>query len=103
MNHNEIVGWKFPEKIIRDFKVIMFCDKDDHARIRARARISGEIIKKSKKKIIVLEREKGGRLARIYSLMYIGDFVSFYLAILNNIDPTPVETVNYLKEELRKI
>ena len=58
-----------------------------------------EIIKKSKAEVIVLEREKGGRLARIYSLMYIGDFVSFYLAILNNIDPTPVEVIDYLKRK----
>ena len=40
---------------------------------------------------------------RVYSLMYIGDFVSYYLAILNNIDPAPVETIDYLKKELAKI
>lgn len=103
MNHNEIVGWKFPEKLLKDFKVIMLCDKDDHNRTKERIRISKEIIKKSGAEVIVLEREKGERLARIYSLMYIGDFVSFYLAILNNIDPTPVETIDYLKKELGKI
>lgn len=103
MNHNEIVGWKFPEKILKDFKVIMLLDKDDHKRTRERIRISKEVIKKSGSEVIVLEREKGGRLARVYSLMYIGDFVSFYLAILNNIDPTPVKTINYLKKELAKI
>ena len=42
-------------------------------------------------------------LARIFSLVYIGDFVSFYLAILNKIDPTPVERVMYLKRELAKV
>ena len=53
--------------------------------------------------VIMLERKTGGRLARVYSLMYIGDFVSYYLAILNNIDPAPVETIDYLKKELGKI
>ncbi len=100
MNHNEIVGWRFPEKLLRDFKAIILCDKDDHERIKERIRISGEIIKRSGAEVIVLEREKGRRLARIYSLIYIGDFVSFYLAILNKIDPTPVETIDYLKKEL---
>ena len=103
MNHNEIVGWRFPGKIIKDFKVIMLSDKDDHKRTRERIRISREIIEKSGSEVIVLEREKGGMLARAYSLMYIGDFVSFYLAILNNIDPTPVKTIDYLKKELANI
>jgi len=103
MNHNEIVGWKFPKNMLKVFKVIMLYDKNDHERTKERIRITGEIIKKSKAEVIVLKRENGARLARIYSLMYIGDFASFYLAILNNIDPTPVDNINYLKEELRKI
>jgi glucose/mannose-6-phosphate isomerase len=103
MNHNEIVGWKFPEKLLKDFMVIILYDKDDHARTKKRIRISSEIIKESGAEVLVLKREDGGRLARIYSLMYIGDFVSFYLAILNNIDPTPVKSVDYLKAELAKL
>jgi glucose/mannose-6-phosphate isomerase len=103
MNHNEIVGWKFPKKLIKDFKVIILSDKDDHKRIETRVSITRDIIKKSKVEAIVLKRENGGRLARMYSLIYIGDFVSFYLAILNNIDPTPVETIDYFKRELGKI
>ena len=103
MNHNEIVGWRFPKKLLKDFKVIMLCDKDDNERIKERVRISSGIIKKSRTEVLVLERKSGGTLARIYSLVYIGDFVSFYLAILNNIDPTPVEVIDYLKKKLGKI
>jgi len=103
MNHNEIVGWRFPKKALKDFKVIMLSDKDDHERVKERIRISSDIIKKSGAEVIKLERKDGGRLARMYSLVYIGDFVSFYLAILNNVDPTPVESVDYLKKELRKL
>jgi glucose/mannose-6-phosphate isomerase len=43
-----------------------------------------------------------GLLSRIFSLVYMGDFVSLYLAILNRRDPTPVERVTYLKKELAK-
>jgi len=102
MNHNEIVGWRFPEKPLKNFKVIMLSDKDDHRKIKERIEISGSIIKKTGAEVIELERDIGGRLARTYSLMYIGDFASFYLAILNDIDPTPVEAIDYLKKELGK-
>ena len=41
-----------------------------------------------------------GRLVRMFSLIYLGDFVSYYLAILNGIDPTPVKNIERLKKQL---
>jgi glucose/mannose-6-phosphate isomerase len=41
-------------------------------------------------------------LARIFSLIHLGDWVSYYLAILNNVDPTPVSKIDFLKSELAK-
>jgi len=31
-----------------------------------------------------------------------GDWVSYYLALLNRVDPSPVKTIDYLKEKLAK-
>jgi glucose/mannose-6-phosphate isomerase len=42
------------------------------------------------------------RLAEIFSLVQVGDFVSFYLAILNRTDPSPVKVIDRLKSELEK-
>jgi hypothetical protein len=38
----------------------------------------------------------------MFSVLHVGDFTSVYLAILRNIDPTPVETINKIKEEMKK-
>jgi len=100
MNHNEIVGWRFPLRLLKNFMTVILRDKDDHEKTKTRIRISSEIIKKSGADAVILERENGGRLARVFSLIYIGDFASFYLAILNNVDPTPVDAIDYLKKEL---
>jgi hypothetical protein len=43
-----------------------------------------------------------GELARMFSTVCIGDFTSVYLAVLRNVDPTPVENINLLKEKLRQ-
>lgn len=102
MNHNEIVGWEFPKDLLKDIKVIFLKDKNDHPRTQSRIDISMDIIRKSGAEIFEIKRDKGKLLARIFSLIYIGDFVSFYLAILNNIDPTPVRQVDYLKAQLSK-
>jgi glucose/mannose-6-phosphate isomerase len=39
-------------------------------------------------------------LARMLSTIIVGDFTSVYLAILRKVDPTPVQTINVLKEKL---
>jgi len=101
-NHNELVGWNilngWEDKLI----VIMLKDKNDHPRIKRRIQIVKEIL--LDKKICVIEVESKGEnlLSRILSLIQLGDFVSFYLAILNRVNPTPVEVIDYLKGELAK-
>lgn len=103
MNHNEIVGWVNPKKLFKDFRVVILRDKDNHPRTKLRMDITKSILEKDAgvKVIQIFSRGKS-LLARILSLIYIGDFTSFYLAILNGIDPTPVERVTYLKGELAK-
>lgn len=42
------------------------------------------------------------KLARILSLVFYGDILSVYLAILNEVDPTPVSIIEQLKKELAR-
>ena len=100
MNHNEIVGWESPAKLLKDFLVIFLKDKDDHPRVQLRMDITKSIIKKAKVATLDVESKGKSLLARLYSLIYIGDWASLYLAILNNVDPTPVDRVMYLKKKL---
>ena len=41
-------------------------------------------------------------LAKMLSTVCIGDFTSVYLAFLHGVDPTPVKTINYLKDTLKQ-
>ena len=41
-------------------------------------------------------------LARMSSLISIGDFMSVYLAVLRGIDPTPVKTIDLLKDKIKQ-
>jgi glucose/mannose-6-phosphate isomerase len=40
------------------------------------------------------------RLARLFSLVQLGDYVSFYLALLYGVDPTPVGAIEDFKAKL---
>ena len=103
LDHNEIVGWKNPKILLKNFVVVMLRDTADHPRISKRMDVTKNILKKYKIKVIEVNSAGSGLLARMFSLIYIGDFVSFYLAVLNKTDPTPVEAITYLKKELAKV
>jgi len=100
MNHNEIVGWANPSALLAKFTAIILKDGLDLARIKKRMDITAAILRKAKFDVLEIESEGKTFLERMLSLVYIGDFVSFYLSILNGQDPTPVDRITYLKKQL---
>ncbi|MFH1201721.1 MAG: bifunctional phosphoglucose/phosphomannose isomerase [Candidatus Omnitrophota bacterium] len=102
MNHNEIVGWQNPRPLFKNLAVVFLRDKDDHKRTKIRMDITREIIKKEGADVIQIHCKVHSLISKIFYLVYICDFISFYLAILNGVDPTPVDKVTYLKRQLAK-
>lgn len=103
MNHNELVGWKVLTDQMRDMQVVFLRDKDDHKRTMVRIDITKAIIGQHTSRISEVWSEGSSLLARVFSLVHLGDWVSLYLAILNRQDPTPVAVIDFLKQELEKI
>ena len=99
-NHNELVGWKVLSDYRDDLIVVILRDRADHPRIQGRMEIVKGIIEDQKVEVIEVESSGENLLSRIFSLIQLGDFTSFYLAVLNQEDPSPVEVIDYLKKEL---
>ena len=102
MNHNEIVGWEKLEQITRNFRVVILRDKGESPRVKTRIDITKSIIGDAPSGIDEVSSEGESLLARLFSLISMGDFVSFYLAALNDVDPTPVERIDTLKRRLAR-
>jgi len=100
MNHNELVGWEKNRDILNKIIVVFLKDIDDNKRIKMRMEITEEIYRKYADNVISVSGEGETRLERIFNLIYLGDWVSYHLALLNKVDPTPVEAITYLKEKL---
>ena len=98
MNHNEIAGYQSINK--NDFVAIFIRDKNDNERVKKRMDITKEIISS---RVDVEEVFTRGEhlLSRIFSGIYYGDFASYYLAIANRVDPTPVTVIENLKKKLK--
>ena len=103
LNHNEIVGWEMLKEIFSNFQIIYLHDKDDYYRIQKRMEITKKIFEQESLSLVELNSEGESRLARLFSLIYLGDMISYYLAIHYDVDPTPIEKIQFLKEQLKKI
>lgn len=101
-NHNELVGWNILSDYADDLMVMILRDREDHPQIQRRMEIVKHIIQKQKVEVIEIQSRGESLLSRMFSLIQLGDFVSLYLAILNQEDPSPVDVIDYLKNELAK-
>ena len=102
-NHNELVGWGIVDEFKDKLAVVILRDQDDHPRVAIRVDIVAKILRDKGVEVIEYKSAGPNLLARMFSLIQYGDFVSLYLALLNKIDPTPVEVIDYLKKELDKL
>jgi glucose/mannose-6-phosphate isomerase len=100
MNHNEIVGWGGLKEFHGKMVVILLRDEEEPKAIGKRMEITKELIEPFAAEIVEAWSRGTSRLARLFSLISLGDFVSFYLAALNGVDPTPIRRIEELKRRL---
>jgi glucose/mannose-6-phosphate isomerase len=100
MNHNEIVGWNVLGGAMREMQVILLRDREDHRRVSRRMDLTREMLTVHTGRITELWSRGSSRLARIFSLVHLGDWASYYLAVLHGRDPMPVQAIDHLKREL---
>ena len=100
MNHNELVGWNMLRDLLSKTFVVFLRDKGEHRRVSVREEITKRIVSEYASGITEVHSDGKSLLTRMFSLIQFGDWVSFYLAILNNQDPTPVKAIDYLKTQL---
>ena len=99
LNHNELVGWRFPEDHIKKSKAILLRSDFDHNQNQKRMDISKSIIA-DKAEVIELEGKGESFTQQLYYFIHLIDWISFYLAEENHIDPFPVENIDFLKNKL---
>ena len=96
MNHNEIAGYKGMD---RKFIAVLIRDKYDNERIKKRMDICKDIMEITAD-VEEVQTQGEGLLARMFSAIYLGDFVSYYLAMWNRVDPSPVEIIEEMKRKI---
>ncbi len=100
MNHNEIVGWEQDTDLLKNLVVIFLENEDPHPRIKKRIELTKKIIQKKGAQVVELYTQGKTRIEKVFSLIVLGDWVSYYLAIYYKKDPIAIKNIDYLKGEL---
>lgn len=101
LNHNEILALMRSD-LLANQHIILLQNDYDLRQNRARMEIMTGLFEEHDVPFTVLRAEGEGELAQILSQIYFGDYVSYYLALLNEVDPTPVTLIEEFKKELAK-
>lgn len=100
MNHNELVGWKFPSAVINKLLPVFLHSPLEHPRVKVRADINLEIISEATTQVIQVQSPNLDLAHTILYLIHLGDLVSVFLAEQNEVDPYPVPPIERLKTYL---
>ncbi len=100
-NHNEFLGWS-SHPIEKLFAVFNLRSSFDEPRIQKRFEISDRLLSGKRPAARNIELQGVSPLEQMLWGSILADFASIYLAILNNVNPTPVELIEKLKVELVK-
>jgi glucose/mannose-6-phosphate isomerase len=104
MNHNEIMGWEpipggswwFTQLI-----PILLRLSNEKPRIHLRMEITKKLIQQAGIDVLEITARGADQLSQILHLIYLGDWVSYYLALLYGVDPTSISNIEKFKTEMR--
>ncbi|HUY53522.1 MAG TPA: bifunctional phosphoglucose/phosphomannose isomerase [Candidatus Dormibacteraeota bacterium] len=99
-NHNEFIGWT-SHPVDKPYAVIELRSNLDHPEILKRFVVTEQLLSGKKPAAEVIDLKGDALLDQIMYGIVLGDFVSIYLAILNGIDPTPVDIIETFKSKLK--
>jgi len=100
LNHNAVVGYDFPSEVRDRMFVLMLCSSSLNPRNLLRYAAAAKLLAKAGIACEIVEARGDSTLAQILGLVLLGDYTSFYLSMLNAVDPTPVAAIEFVKRFL---
>ena len=95
-SHNGIVSWERPSNMVP----IMIEGKDDHIKTKERWKILREYFEVNNIKYNKIQSVDGNILSKVMCLIYILDYSTIYYAVQLGIDPSPIRSIDFIKDRL---
>jgi glucose/mannose-6-phosphate isomerase len=101
MNHNEIEAWE-NSNLSKNFIPIFLRFFEEEKQYSKRIEAFKKLLDKDNITYLEFYGDGNNDFSRMFSLIYLGDMISYYIGILNNIDPTEIKYIDFLKNEISK-
>ena len=102
LNHNAVVGYEFPPEVKERILVLMLRSPSLHPRNLLRYEVTSKLLAKAGIAHEFVEARGKSALAQVLSLVLLGDYASFYLSMLNEVDPTSTDAIDFVKQHLAR-
>lgn len=100
-NHNEFIGWS-KQPIDKPYAIVDLRSPLENERVQKRFKVSARLLSGMRPEPLVVTPQGGTILEQLLWFAALGDFVSIYLALLNNQNPAPVDLVETFKKVLNQ-
>ena len=94
--HNGIVSWQTNSRV----QPILIRGYDDYIKTIERWVILKDFFKNQGIDCFEIKSVEGNILSKIVNLIYVLDYTSIYHSVLNQIDPSPVDAIDFIKNRL---
>lgn len=102
-DHNSLAGSLFPEVAISHTMALFLRAPSDHPRNRLRSDLTRSALMLDGMNTDFVDGRGDTALAHQWTLLHLGDYMAYYLAMIYETDPTPVTALENLKHELGKL
>ncbi|MBI3963736.1 MAG: bifunctional phosphoglucose/phosphomannose isomerase [Candidatus Kerfeldbacteria bacterium] len=102
LNHNTVEGIHHPAALRRRFTYLLLRSSYEHPQNAKRFRILEGVLRRARLPLVRMRAAGVDSLTQKLWMTSFGDFVSYYLAMLQGVDPTPVETIEGAKRQLAR-
>lgn len=100
LNHNAVLGYQFPTDVAARILVVMLSSSVGHPRIALRERVTAELLGRWGVETEWIRARGASALEQVFSATYFGDFASYYLSLINDVDPSDIAVISFLKARL---
>jgi len=100
INHHLMEGLVFPDNLKNNLAFVFFESFLNETRIQKRFALTKEVAKQKGISVLSYNLQEKTKLGQAFELLVLGSYVSFYLAMLYNINPTPIPMVDWFKKKM---
>jgi len=103
MNHHFMEGLSFPTAMKENVRFLFVNSTLYHPRVQSRFPLTREVAERAGFQCETIQATAKTKLEQVWEIIQLGAYTNFYLAMLNDIDPAPIPTVDWFKEQLGKV